>query len=175
MKKFLITGMALAMLAIPSVASADVQRCEASVPVKTKIVTATFTAIQPSNESNQWNRLWTHDFTVTINPEDNSFAGVGQVSGDDFNGTYDVQIPHVGDDLTVTGSYVNGKITLHATRPDGVVYNLTDAPTGDMGLSAPITVATLTKDGSLLSTPEPVEFKVSVPVVTETVTTHPWY
>ena len=84
-----------------------------------------------------------------------------------------MQIPHVGDDLTVTGSYVDGKITLHATRPDGVVYNLADAATGDMGLSAPITVATLTKDGSLLSTPEPVEFKVSVPVVTETITTTP--
>ena len=43
--------MAVAMLAIiPAAASADVARCEASVPVNTVIKTATFTAIQPAKE-----------------------------------------------------------------------------------------------------------------------------
>ena len=48
-----------------------------------------------------------------------------------------------------------------------------DAPTGDMSLTAPITVATLSKDGQFVSTPQPIEIKVSVPVVITDTTTTP--
>ena len=47
MRKLLIAGMAVAMLAIPAAASADVPRCEASVAVNTTITTAKFTVLQP--------------------------------------------------------------------------------------------------------------------------------
>ena len=50
MRKFIIGIVAIAMLAIPSVASADVPRCEASVPVNTTVTTATFTVTQPAQE-----------------------------------------------------------------------------------------------------------------------------
>ena len=47
MRKLIFTGMAVAMLAIPAVASADVPRCEASVPNTRS--RATFTAFQPKD------------------------------------------------------------------------------------------------------------------------------
>ena len=73
------------MLAIPSIASADVARCEASVTPGTTVKTATFTVTQPAQENNQWTRLWTHNYTVTVNA-DGTFSGTGQILGDDQNG-----------------------------------------------------------------------------------------
>ena len=113
MKKFLIAGMALAMLAIPAAASADVQRCEASVPPSTVIKTATFTVIQPRTRVQPVEppldaRLHGHD-----QPGDNTFAGVGEVTGDDSPATFDAQVPHDGIDETITGSFVNGKVVAH--------------------------------------------------------------
>jgi hypothetical protein len=127
MRKLIIAGMAVAMLAaIPSAASADVQRCEASVPVNTVIKTATFTMIQPANEYRQWSNVWTHDFTVTVNPEDNTFAGIGHQSGSDSNGPYEA-------DWTVTGKFTdnNTKVNLVATRGDGLVITLNNETMGD--------------------------------------------
>ena len=49
MKKIIIGIVAIAMLAIPSIASADVARCEASVTANTTVTTATFTALQPQD------------------------------------------------------------------------------------------------------------------------------
>ena len=57
MRKLLIAGMAVAMLAIPAAASADVPRCEASVPVSTTVTTATFTMNQPRDTSASDERL----------------------------------------------------------------------------------------------------------------------
>ena len=160
--------MAVAMLAIPSIASADVPRCQAEVPVSTTITTATFTAIQPANGYNQWERLWTRNFTVIVNA-DNTFTGTTEVLGDDANGTFDAQVPHEAlvPDETVTGSFNadRTKVTFTATRVGGaVVWGLADAPMNNTS----ITVATLN-----VSTPEPVEFKVSAPVFTDAVTTTP--
>ena len=70
MRKLILIGMAVAMLVVPAVSSADVQRYQTQ--------TATFTVTQPANEYNQWNNLWTHDFTVTINPCDGTFTGTGR-------------------------------------------------------------------------------------------------
>ena len=67
MKKIIIGVIAVAMLAIPSIASADVARCEASVPVNTTVTTATFTALQPKDTVGQFTNVWKHDFTVTVN------------------------------------------------------------------------------------------------------------
>ena len=87
------------------------QRCEASVPVNTTITTATFTVTQPAQEYNQWNRLWTHNYTVIVNA-DGSFSGTGEILGDDQNGPFDVQVPHVGPDETVTGRFLAGTMSL---------------------------------------------------------------
>ena len=78
MRKLIITGMAVAMLAIPAVASADVPRCEASVTASTTITTATFTVTQPRDTIGQWTNVWKHDYTVIVNP-DNTFAGTGAI------------------------------------------------------------------------------------------------
>ena len=67
MRRLILIGMAVAMLVIPAVSSADVQRYQTQ--------TATFTAIQPANEYSQWSHLWTRDFTVTTNPCDGTFSG----------------------------------------------------------------------------------------------------
>ena len=67
MRKSIIGILAIAMLAIPSVASADVPRCEAPVPVETTVTTATFTALQPKDTTHQFTNVWQHDFTVTVN------------------------------------------------------------------------------------------------------------
>jgi hypothetical protein len=90
MKKVLITGMALAMLAIPAVASADVPRHQTQ--------TGSLTVTLP-----EYNLV--HTFTdVVVNPcEDGSFTGV--------SGTRDV------GEITeeVSGTIKDGKISFEAT------------------------------------------------------------
>ena len=72
--------MAVAMLAIiPAAASADVPRCEASVPTSTTVTTATFTALQPKDTENQFVNVWKHDFTVIVNA-DGTFSGTGNTT-----------------------------------------------------------------------------------------------
>ena len=79
MKKIIIGILAIAMLAIPSIASADVSRCAASAPVNTTVTTATFTALQPKDTISQFANVWMHDFTVIVNA-DNTFSGTSTVS-----------------------------------------------------------------------------------------------
>jgi hypothetical protein len=77
MRKFVIVGATLAALvATPSIASADVQRCEATV---TSTTTATFTALQPKDTEHQFGNVWKHDYTVTVKP-DGTFTGTGTVT-----------------------------------------------------------------------------------------------
>jgi hypothetical protein len=81
MRKLIIAGMAVAMLAIaiPSTASADVPRCEAAVPVSTTVTTATFTALQPKDTEHQFTNVWKHDFSVIVNA-DGTFSGTGSTT-----------------------------------------------------------------------------------------------
>ena len=76
MKKFLIAGMAARHACHPAAASADVPRCEASVPTSTTVTTATFTALQPKDTEHQFTNVWKHDFTVIVNA-DGTFSGTG--------------------------------------------------------------------------------------------------
>jgi hypothetical protein len=115
--------MAVAMLAIiPSVASADVQRCEASVPTSTTVTTATFTALQPRNTTHQYNEVWKHDFTVKVNA-DGSFSGTGvTTNGLDSNTAWAEGI---------TGSFNSDKTRVSFdTVPvgGGATFKVTDAP-----------------------------------------------
>lgn len=145
MRKLIITGMALAMLAIPAVASADVPRHQTQ--------DATFTVTQPAGEVGNWSNLWTHPYKVTVNPCDNTFTGTGSVSGHDQNGEYHA-------DETITGKFGNGSVTLAAMRADGVEYKLANAAFG-----GDVTIATLN-----VSVPWAVEMKVSEPVFSNTST-----
>ena len=160
MKKFLLIGVALvAMLAIPSAASADVARCEASVPASTKIVTATFTATQPYGMIDQWDNLWTHNYTVTINPETGTFAGVGEVSGPGGVDAFPEE---------VTGTInTDGTVSYTATRTvnlDVTSYTMTNGVTDGITENHPTTNPTVSWE---------IDMKLSTPVITETITPTP--
>ncbi len=109
MRKLIITGMALAMLAIPSVASADVQRCAAPV---TEPVAATFQVTTPSGSGG----LWTTNFTVMVKP-DGQFTGTGTTSGHDVDGDKSIDEIVTG---TFTDNNADGKadvVSFTSTRP----------------------------------------------------------
>ena len=69
MRKLIMALMAVAMFAIiPSVASADVPRCDETVAVNTTVTTAKFTVNQPKDTVGQYSNVWRHEFTVIVLP-----------------------------------------------------------------------------------------------------------
>jgi hypothetical protein len=80
----------------------------------------TITAVQPEGAVGQFQNVWTHIYNVTLNPCDGSFSGDGSVSGT-INGFYSNE--------TIAGHLDgNNAVSFTATRPDGVVYSLSNAP-----------------------------------------------
>ena len=154
MRRFFIVAGAIAALAIPSVASADVARCEASVPVSTTVTTATFTALQPKDTTHQFTNVWKHDFTVTVNP-DNTFIGTSTVS--DNGGSF------------AWAESVTGKFTADRTLISfdtipvggGATFKVTDAPYN------------VSVDVESTWTANTIEMKITTPVFTDVVTTTP--
>ena len=154
MKKIIIGIVSIAMLAIPSVASADVPRCEASVPVNTTVTTGTFTALQPKKTTHQFTNVWKHDFTVIVNA-DNAFAGTSTVS--DNGGSFAWA-------ESVTGNF-NADRTLISfdTIPvgGGATFKVTNAPYNvSVNVQSTWTANTI-------------EMKITTPVFTDAVTTTP--
>src|SRR4051794_762395 len=83
MRKLIIAGMAVAMLAIiPAAASADVARCDATVAANTTVTTATFTVNQSKDTVDQFTNVWRHEFSVVVLP-DGSFSGTAQAYDND--------------------------------------------------------------------------------------------
>src|SRR5262245_8595382 len=121
-RKLILAGGALAALAVPSVASADVSRCQSSA---TEAATATFTVTQPSGAGG----LWTHDFTVTVKP-DGTFTGTGVVNGLDYDGpkTFDETVKGTFTDTNNDGTA--DRVSLESSRDYFYVnsWSLTDAP-----------------------------------------------
>lgn len=154
MRKLIIGFLAIAMLAIPSVASADVPRCEASVPVNTTVTTAKFTALQPKDTVGQFGNVWKHDYTVIVN-SDGSFSGTGAVS--DNGGS-------VAWNETITGSF-NADRTLISfdTIPveGGATFRVTNAP---YNISVPV---------ESTWTANIIEFMISTPNITTDTTATP--
>ena len=113
MKKIILAAAisALAVMAIASSASADVARYQ--------MQSMTITAVQPEGAVGQWNNVWTHTYKVELNPCDGSFSGVGSMSGT-INGPYSEE--------TITGHLNGNAVSFTASRPDGVVYSLSNAP-----------------------------------------------
>jgi len=154
MRRFFIVAGAIAALAIPSAAMADVPRCEASVPVNTTVTTATFTALQPKDTTHQFTNVWKHDFTVIVNA-DNTFTGTSTVS--DNGGSFAWA-------ESVTGKF-NADRTLISfdTVPvgGGATFKVTDAPYN------------VSVDVESTWTANTIEMKIETPVFTDAVTTTP--
>jgi hypothetical protein len=144
---------AVASMAVVSAASADVPRTQGQTQTVTTTTktTATFTVTQPAGQVGQWDNVWTHNYTVTVNP-DGTFTGTGHMFGQDQNGPYEA-------DETISGTLANDMVTLTATRTtDGLTYTLVNAPFGDT-----VTIATLN-----VVVPWLIEMKVTNPVITTT-------
>ena len=155
MRKFIIGILAIAMLAIPSVASADVPRCEASAPVNTTVTTAKFTALQPKDTVGQFGNVWMHDYTVIVNM-DGSFSGTGSVSDNGGSVAWTEQI---------TGTFNADKtVVSFDTIPDGggATFKVTTAPMNNSTVPVESTW-----------TANEIEFQISPPAVTTATTTTP--
>jgi len=154
MRKLIIGIVGIAMLAIPSIASADVTRCEASVPVNTTVTTAKFTVLQPKDTITQWDNVWNHDFKVTVNADNNTFIGTSTVTDNDGSAVIWAE--------DVTGSF-NADRTLISfdTIPvgGGATFKVTNAP-----YNTPVDVETTW-------TANIVEFMISTPDIKSETTT----
>ena len=126
---------AIATMAVVSSASAGVERYQTQ--------SMTITAVQPEGAVGQWQNVWTHTYNVTLNPCDGSFSGTGSLSGT-LSGPYSNE--------TITGHLDGNAVSFTATRPDGVVYSLSNAPLNN----TTVTMATSTPQ-----VPWALEFKVS--------------
>jgi hypothetical protein len=138
---FAVAAVAASM--VTATASADVARYQTQQ--------ATFTVTQPYGQVGQWQNLWTHNLTVTVNPCNGTFSGTGLQYDNNHNLSYHED---------VTGSFnSDGTVNLTATRDDGVVWSLASAPTDNSS----VTLATTSP-----VVPWNVEMKVSQPVLTDT-------
>jgi subtilase family serine protease len=81
----------------------------------------TLTAVQPEGAVGQWQNVWTHTYTATLNPCDGSFSGTGSMTG--------TQNGPVAGTETITGQLVGNAVSYTASRSfDNVVYSLSNAP-----------------------------------------------
>jgi len=157
MKKLILAGMAVAMLAVPAVASADVPRCAAPV---TSTTTATFHLYNPKDVVGQWNDVWQHDFTITVAP-DGSFTGSGtehNIAGDLSVGVTVVGQIEAGNKISFTvtqdgggsSQTVTSALTDATSKDDGTVsYSTTHPVVGwdvEARITAPVFSATTTTD-----------------------------
>ena len=115
---------------------------------------ATFTAWQPAGAYSQWENVWSHDYTITVNA-DRTFTGTGVQNGNDGVTTFENEAE------TITGKInADNTISYTAVRADGVTWTLTNAPTVS-GLSDPKT-ANQGDTKSIDDFPD-VEFRISAP------------
>src|SRR5262249_1992872 len=113
-------------LAVPTAAVASA--ATASTDVSPYQSQATFTVTTPYTQAGQWNEVWTHDYTVTVDPADGSFAGIGIQYDDNMEQT---------DTETITGTFAPGSVTFAVRRgDDGISWTVTDATYGGGGKPA---------------------------------------
>jgi len=164
MRKFIIGIMALvAVLAIPASASAAVERCKVTTTIPSttpSVTTATFTVNQPRGTTHQFDDVWRHEFTVTVNA-DGTFEGTGET----FNN---------GDSNIIWAESITGSFSADRTNVSfktlpiggGATFKVTDAT---YGVSVDV-------DTEGTWTANSIEFMISQPVFTtvggvDTVTT----
>ena len=110
--KFILLGAALAALAIPSVASADVVRHQEQ--------TATFTVEQPRGATGQFDSIWKHDAKVKVNPCDGTFTGTVNVT--------DGQSSTTAWTETIAGSFGDDTISFETVPNAGATFKVVNAP-----------------------------------------------
>jgi hypothetical protein len=150
-----------ALTLIPSIASADVPRCQAAV---TDPSTATFTMLETRGEGGQWHS----DFTVVVDPSGKITSGTVDVYGvdpaypnqklNDFT-----EIVQGGQITQPGGVGTKNYVSLTATRDPNVIdnYSLTNAPMDGITTSTKVTYPT----------PYNPEVVVSAPIFTASTTT----
>ncbi len=156
----MIATMAVASLPGATLAAAA-RQCDTMVPVPVEKTTATFRATQPANGYHQWDNVWTHDYTVTVEPG-GSFAGTGLQNG------HDDSVTMVDWAETIKGQFLDNDndgtsdhVTYAVTRTnDGAKWTLTNAPTDGTSLTNAVI---LDANGNAVQTPDYVEFKVTQP------------
>jgi hypothetical protein len=123
--KLIIVAGAFAALAVPSVASAKVERCALTTVTDSGPKSATFTVNQPKDTVSQFSNVWRHEYEVAINA-DGSFVGTGKIYD---NGATD---PTWTEDIT--GSFSAGNtVVSFQTVPNGAAtggatFQVTNAP-----------------------------------------------
>lgn len=132
MRKFLIAGMAIAMVAfttaalLPAAASAKVERCAVTTVTDNGQKTATFTVNQPKDSVSQFTNVWRHEYEVAINADGSTFVGTGKIYD---NGA---TTPTWTEDIT--GSFNAGNMAVSfQTVPTGAAiggatFKVTNAP-----------------------------------------------
>jgi hypothetical protein len=162
----MIATMAVAALPGATFAAAP-RQCETVVTSTVTTTTAKFTATQPANAYHQWDNVWTHDYTVTVQPS-GSFAGTGLQNG------HDDSVTMVNWAETITGEFLDNDhdgtrdhvtYTVHRLN-DNASWSLTNAPMDNTTLTNAVI---MDANGNVIHTPDYVEFKVTQPVF-ETVT-----
>src|SRR3954447_2048974 len=147
--KFILVAGALAALAVPSVASAKVERCPATTTTTTNTAkSATFTVNQPKDSTGQYTNVWRHEYEVAIGADGHSFIGTGKIYDNgatdttwtedvtgslNADGTLTMQTTPVGGGATflVTNAPMNGTVVLvdtNGTWPQNDVTFKIDAP-----------------------------------------------
>ena len=101
-------------------------RCAAPLAAAT---TVTFTVTEPAGAEHQFDNVWTHTYTVAVQPN-SSFVGTGVITGIDQLGTFD----HAGRPTprltrTSPARSTANTVSYVSTRPDGLVYIVNNAPT----------------------------------------------
>lgn len=124
------------------------------------VTTATFTAVQPAGQFSQFNNVWTHVFSVTVNA-DNSFSGTGLINGADGTTTFQDYPETVHGTLNATGDIATLVVD---GRADGVVWSI-DNPVDD---GIVVNLASLSGNPDYL-----LEFIITKPVLTTVVTPEP--
>src|SRR4051794_2783167 len=151
MRKFIITGVMaiVAMLAIPSLAAAKVERCATTTVTDSGPKTATFTVNQPKDNVTQFTNVWRHEYEVALNA-DGSFFGTGKIYD---NGATDTTWTE-----TVTGSLnADGTLNMQTTPVGGgATFKVTNA----LMNSTTVTVDTNGTWSGL------VEFQIGAPTIT---------
>jgi hypothetical protein len=143
MKRFIIgVAVAAAMLAVPAVSSAKVDRYQEQ--------TATFTVNQPKDAVSQWGNVWRHEFKVTVNPCDDTFVGTAP--------TFDNGATTPTWTEKVTGSFDNGKVSF-VTDPigGGATFKVKNAPMNN----------SIIRNVETTWTANEIEFKISPKTVTD--------
>lgn len=132
-------------MAVATPASADVPRYQ--------FQTATFTVTEPYGAVDQWANVWTHSYSVTVNPCDNTFTGTGTAQTGPGGVTE-------GTGETIHGSFsAYGTVSFEAIRSDGRTWTVTNAPMDGTTQVLAVTTPAVAWD---------IDMKVGAPVFTNT-------